>query len=165
MYVFLCKKRPQFFCPISDMGITQSAALFKPAIAPLHSYRILVVDDNENCAKIMMWTMELLGHTVKMAIDGLAAIELAKSFRPEVVLLDIGLPGMNGYEICQAMRKEPVLQNTVFIAQTGWGQQEHRQRTKDAGFDHHLVKPVDMKALETILLKLHEAGVSAELVA
>jgi len=147
------------------MGITQSAALFKPAIAPLHSYRILVVDDNENCAKIMMWTMELLGHTVKMAIDGLAAIELAKSFRPEVVLLDIGLPGMNGYEICQAMRKEPVLQNTVFIAQTGWGQQEHRQRTKDAGFDHHLVKPVDMKALETILLKLHEAGVSAELVA
>jgi len=162
MYVFLRKKCPHYFYPISPMGIAQSAALFKPTIVPMHSYRILVVDDNENCAKIMMWTMEILGHTVKMATDGLAAIELAKSFRPDVVLLDIGLPEMNSYEICQAMKKEPILKNTVFIAQTGWGQKEHRERTREAGFDHHLVKPVDMKALAAILLELGKAGVSAE---
>ena len=142
------------------MGMTQSSALSVHAMEGMPSYRILVVDDNENCAKIMMWTLEIFGHTVKMAATGSAAIELAKSFCPDVVLLDIGLPGMNGYEICQAMQKEPALQNTVFIAQTGWGQQEHKERTKNAGFDHHLVKPVDMNALAKILLDLHKTGIS-----
>jgi len=143
----------------------QSAVLLEPTSENLNGYRILVIDDNENCAKIMMWTMEIFGHTVEMATDGPTAIELAKSFRPNVVLLDIGLPEMNGYEICQAMKKEPALQNTVFIAQTGWGQQEHRERTKEAGFDHHLVKPVDMKALTNILHELDKAHVLVELVA
>lgn len=117
-------------------------------------HRILVVDDNENCAKVMMWTLEALGHTVQMALNGQDAIELAKSFHPNVVFLDIGLPGMNGYEICQAMRKEPVLQNTVFIAQTGWGEKEHIKRSKEAGFIYHLVKPVDIGMLKKILFKL-----------
>ena len=115
-------------------------------------YRILVVDDNENCAKVLMWTMEMLGHTVKMAVDGKAAIALAQLFHPEIVLLDIGMPGMNGYEICQAMRNEPALQNTVFIALTGWGEREHHERSKEAGFDYHLVKPLDIEALKDILL-------------
>ena len=102
----------------------------------------------------MMWTVEMLGHSVKMATDGPAAIALAKSFLPDVVLLDIGLPGMNGYDICQAMRREPALRHTVFVAQTGWGQKEHRERSKAAGFDHHLVKPVDIGTLKNILLSL-----------
>ena len=72
---------------------------------------------------------------------------------------DIGLPGMNGYEICQALRKEPALQDAVFIAQTGWGQKEHRERTKEAGFDYHLVKPVDMRALKNIFLILDDQSV------
>jgi len=123
------------------------------------NYRILVVDDNENCAITMLLTMEMLGHTAQMALDGPSAIALAKSFQPDIVLLDIGLPGMNGYEICQAMRKEPVLQNTIFIAQTGWGQKEHRERSKEAGFDYHLVKPIDIKALKNILLVLDKSKV------
>ena len=147
------------------MGITHLATLLNssPTTDNLHSYRILVVDDNENCAKVMMWTMEMLGHTAQMATDGQIAIELAKSFRPHVVLLDIGLPQMNGYEICQRMRNEPVLKDTVFVAQTGWGQKEHRERSKEAGFDHHLVKPIDMKALENILLELDKTGFQPEL--
>lgn len=108
----------------------------------------------------MMWTMQMLGHTAQYALDGPAAIGQAISFRPDIVLLDIGLPGMNGYDICRAMRKEPVLRNTVFIAQTGWGQKEHRERSKEAGFDYHLVKPIDLEALKTILASLkNTAGI------
>ena len=124
---------------------------------PLHTHRILVVDDNEACAKTMMWTMELLGHTAVVAFDGKSAIALAKTFRPYVVLLDIGLPGMNGYEICQAMQQEPLLKNTVFIAQTGWGQKEHKQHAKEAGFHHHLVKPINIDMLKHILTQMDEA--------
>jgi len=136
------------------MGMTQAVILpneesrgEKP-----HHYRILVVDDNENCAKVMMWTLEMMGHTLQMALDGPTAIGLAKSFHPEIVILDIGIPGMNGYEICQTMRMEPVLINTTFIALTGWGEKEHMKRSKEAGFDYHLVKPLDMEALKNILL-------------
>lgn len=116
-----------------------------------HIYRLLVVDDNENCAKVIMWGLEALGHTAQMATDGQTAIALAKSFIPDAVLLDIGLPGMNGYEICQAMRKEPSLSHTVFIAQTGWSLKEHKERSLKAGFDYHLVKPVDIEALKKLL--------------
>lgn len=138
------------------MGTTQAAILLdeESTREKLHHYRILVVDDDKSCAKTTMWLLESLGHTVQMALDGRTAIELAKSFHPDVVLLDIGLPGMNGYVICKAMRKEPVLRNTVFIAQTGWGQKEHQERSKEAGFDYHLVKPVDIEALKNILLIL-----------
>jgi len=125
-------------------------------------YRILIVDDNESCAITMKLTMEILGHTAQMAIDGPSAIELAKMFQPEIVLLDIGLPGMNGYEICQAMRKEPSLQDTIFIAQTGWGQKEHRKRSKEAGFNYHLVKPIDIQALKNILLVLGKSKILGE---
>ena len=124
----------------------ENSAVEKP-----HVLRILVVDDNEFCAKVMMWTMELLGHTAQMAFDGPSAIECATSFCPDVIILDIGLPGMNGYEISQAMHKEPLLQHSIFVALTGWGQKEHRERTKEAGFDYHLVKPVDMEVLKTIM--------------
>ena len=136
------------------MGVIQLALPTENKLS--YSYRILVVDDSEACAKTMMWTMESLGHTAQIALDGYTAIETAKNFLPNVVLLDIGLPGMNGYEICQAMRKLPALKNSIFIAQTGWGQKEHRERTKEAGFDYHLVKPVDIKALTNILLMLED---------
>jgi CheY-like chemotaxis protein len=115
---------------------------------------MLVVDDNESCAKVMAWLLESLGHTAQIALDGKTSIELAKSFHPDVVLLDIGLPVMNGYEICTAMRKDPGLQHTLFIAQTGWGRKEHVERSKEAGFDYHLVKPVDIEALKKIFSEL-----------
>lgn len=139
------------------MGNTQAATLpDKESTCEKLHYRILVVDDDKSCAKTTMWLLESLGYTVQMALDGRTAIELAISFHPDVVLLDIGIPGMNGYVICKAMRKEAALRNTIFIAQTGWGQKEHRERSKEAGFDYHLVKPVDIEALKNILLTLDE---------
>jgi CheY-like chemotaxis protein len=110
-----------------------------------------------------MWTLEILGHTVKMALDGPSAIELAKSFHPDIVLCEIGMPEMNGYEVCKAMHREPILQNTTFIALSGWGQKEHRERSKEAGFDYHLVKPLNIEALKNILLLLDkETLISSE---
>jgi len=141
---------------IFGMEKTQAAILpdEKSRLEKPHNYRILIVDDNEPCAKTLMWTLEMLGATAKIALDGPTAIDLAKSFHPEIAILDIGLPGMNGYEICAAMRKEAVLQNTIFVAHTGWGQKEHRERSKEAGFDYHLVKPVNFEALKNILSTL-----------
>lgn len=113
--------------------------------------RMLVVDDNEACAKTMGWTLELMGHEVRLAKDGPDAIKIAKSFHPNLVLLDIGLSGVNGYDVCKHMHELPELKDTVFVAQTGWGQEEHRRHSKEAGFDHHLVKPVSMDDLKIIL--------------
>jgi signal transduction histidine kinase/CheY-like chemotaxis protein len=115
------------------------------------SIRVLVVDDSVDSAKTLGWMIEFAGHDFRLAHDGKSAIEIAKTYRPEVVLLDIGLPGMNGYEVCKTMRSESGLENTIFIAQTGWGQAEHRRRSKEAGFDHHLVKPVDVNALQHLI--------------
>jgi signal transduction histidine kinase/DNA-binding response OmpR family regulator len=120
-------------------------------IGPHKAYRILVVDDNEASAMTTLWAMERFGHEVQTAHDGPSAIELVRSFTPQVVLLDIGLPGMNGYDVCRTLRENAALKNTLFIAQTGWGQPEHRQRSKEAGFHHHLVKPVDQQALQKLL--------------
>lgn len=115
---------------------------------------ILIVDDNEASAKTLGWMMELLEHNVVLAHDGTSAMATAKTFHPDVVLLDIGLPGMNGYEVCSALRQEPGMETTIFIAQTGWGQNEHRQRSKEAGFHYHLVKPVDMDELQRLIESL-----------
>lgn len=119
--------------------------------SPSRRYDILVVDDNNASAQTLMWMLELLGHRVLVAHDGPSGIELATHHVPDVLLLDIGLPGMNGYEVCERMRREPRLSNAVFIAQTGWGQKEHRDRSREAGFDHHLVKPIELNALKAIL--------------
>ncbi len=123
----------------------------KVELAEQAGYKVLVVDDNEASAKTMMWTMELLGHQVKMVHNAYDAIETAKTYEPNIILLDIGLPGMDGYEACKVMHEIPALADSVFIAQTGWGQKEHRERSAVAGFDYHLVKPVEMNALQEIL--------------
>ena len=127
----------------------------------LPHYRVLVIDDNETCARVMMWTLEALGHTGRMAHDGVSAIAIAESFLPDVIFSDIGLPDMNGYDICKAMRNIPALENTLFVAQTGWGQREHMERSQAAGFDHHLVKPVSIDALKEILLIMDERRLAA----
>lgn len=113
--------------------------------------KVLIVDDNEPSAKTLGWTMEILGQQVQTAFTSEAAIPLALSFQPDIIFLDLSLPGMNGYELCKLLRQEPTLQHTLFIAQTGWDQQEHRQRSQEAGFHRHLVKPIDMKALQEVL--------------
>jgi len=111
----------------------------------------MVVDDNFESARTMGWMVEALGHVVCLAHDSASTFEVARGFLPDVVLLDIGLPGMDGYEVCRQMKKLPEMQKTIFIAQTGWGQKEHFQKSQDAGFHHHLVKPVSLQTLESIL--------------
>jgi CheY-like chemotaxis protein len=87
------------------------------------------------------------GHDVRLAYDGVNAIDLAKAFKPEAVVLDIGLPRMNGYDVARAIRQMPGLVNVNIIAATGYGQLEDRQRARDAGFDHYLVKPIELDVL------------------
>jgi CheY-like chemotaxis protein len=113
-----------------------------------------LADDNETFAETFGQMLEYLGHDVQVAHDGISAVSLAFSFLPEVVLLDIGLPGLNGYEVCKKIRAADKLKNSVLIAQTGYSQPEHHERSKEAGFDHHLVKPVKISNLEALLMSL-----------
>jgi CheY-like chemotaxis protein len=113
--------------------------------------RILVVDDARVQAKSLCMLLELMGFEVRMAHDGPSALALAQEFCPEVALIDIGLPRMNGYEVAQRMRQLPQLGDIVLIAQTGWGRDEDRDQSRQAGFNYHLTKPIDHELLEKIL--------------
>jgi PAS domain S-box-containing protein len=116
--------------------------------------RVLVVDDSRDAADSLKMLLKLLGADVHSANDGLAALEALETYRPAIVLLDIGMPGMDGYEVARRMRQLSIGQEATLIALTGWGQEEDRRRSKEAGFDHHLVKPVDMGALQALLAAL-----------
>jgi signal transduction histidine kinase len=109
--------------------------------------RCLIVEDNADAARMLECALTLQGHDVRLAFDGLNAIDLAKAFKPEAVVLDIGLPRMNGYDVARAIRQTPGLVNVNIIAATGYGQLEDRQRARDAGFDHYLVKPIELDVL------------------
>ncbi len=113
--------------------------------------RILVVDDNVDGAESLALLLELQGHQVRTAHDGIAAIDAISKFQPQVVLLDLGLPGMNGYEVARRVRSQPEFTDLVLAAVTGYGQDEDRHRSHEAGFNHHFVKPVDPKDLEAML--------------
>ena len=113
--------------------------------------KVLVVEDNVDSAKMMSFMLELCGHQVRMAHDGAEALEAARAFGPQAVLCDIGLPGMNGYEVAARLRQQPDFQRTPLIALTGYGEEEARRRSKEAGFDYHLVKPVEPDALGALL--------------
>ncbi|HWM90126.1 MAG TPA: ATP-binding protein [Thermoanaerobaculia bacterium] len=117
--------------------------------AGLSKSRILVVDDNRDAAESLAMLLQMWGHEVYLAYDGLDAVEAAAEFQPDVVLLDIGLPKMNGYEAAHRIRQAK--QDVVLIALTGWGQDEDRRRSREAGFDHHLTKPVEFEALQNML--------------
>jgi CheY-like chemotaxis protein len=116
--------------------------------------RILVVDDNQDSADSLGMLMKLLGNDVRIVNDGLAAVAVANEFEPRVVLLDIGLPTLNGYEAARKFRKQPWGAKAVLVAVTGWGEAVDRQKSKKAGFDHHLVKPVEPDVLTTLLASL-----------
>jgi signal transduction histidine kinase/CheY-like chemotaxis protein len=117
-------------------------------------HRLLVVDDNRDAATSLAMLLRLEGHEVQTAHDGMSALELAKSYGPELILLDIGMPGMDGYEVARRIRQQPKLENVVLAALTGWGQEGDRQRTAEAGFDHHLVKPVEPAVLQKLVAQL-----------
>lgn len=113
--------------------------------------RILVADDNQDAASTLSMLLEVLGHTVACVYDGRAAVQAAREFQPDVALLDIGMPRLNGYETCRQLRGLPGGAGLHLVAITGWGQPEDRRLSDQAGFDHHLVKPVDTDALEDLL--------------
>jgi CheY-like chemotaxis protein len=117
-------------------------------------HRLLVVDDNQDAGNSLAMLLRLQGHEVRVAYSGVAALEMTQDYRPDVVILDIGMPGMDGYEVARRLRQRPGLEKVVLAALTGWGQQQDRRRTAEAGFNHHLVKPPDPKALEELLASL-----------
>jgi PAS domain S-box-containing protein len=113
--------------------------------------RILVVDDNADAVNSLAMVLRRMGHDIHTAQDGLEAVHAAATFRPEVILLDIGLPKMNGYDVAQQIRQQPWDKKVAIIAVSGWGQEEDKRRALEAGFDHHLTKPVDPAALSRLL--------------
>jgi PAS domain S-box-containing protein len=124
----------------------------RPADALPPRHRILIVDDNPDAANSLARLLTRLWHQdVQVAHDGPAALAAAQAFRPDVILLDIGMPGMDGYEVAQRLRRQPEFATTLLVALTGWGQEEDRRRSQDAGIDHHLVKPADPEILREML--------------
>lgn len=114
-------------------------------------HKVLVVDDNKAAADMLSKVVKMLGNTVETAEDGQQAIEVAQRFQPEIILMDLGMPKMNGYEAARYIRQQEWGKDILLIALTGWGQQDDRDRTKDAGFDHHLVKPAEPSELQRLI--------------
>jgi CheY-like chemotaxis protein len=152
-------------------GETQMAIISMPTVvtqiqsgklrADAPRRRILIADDNRDSADSMGMILRATGHEVEVVYDGLEAVSAARRMRPEVMVLDIGMPGMNGYDVAQAVRREPWSADTAIIALTGWGQDTDRQRSKDAGIDMHLVKPVEFDRLEAAVLHQRQGRVAA----
>jgi CheY-like chemotaxis protein len=120
----------------------------------LPARRILVADDNADAAESLAQILQLMGNEVLTVVDGVEAVERAPVFAPDIVMLDIGMPRMNGYEACRCLRGQEACSTAVIIAVTGWGQDEDRAKAREAGFDLHLTKPVDPLAVEALLAAL-----------
>ncbi|HEY8188081.1 MAG TPA: PAS domain S-box protein [Pyrinomonadaceae bacterium] len=118
---------------------------------PKHTLRVLVVDDNRDSADMLVMLLQIFGHEAQAAYSGQTALEAAVEYQPDVVLLDIGLPDMNGHEVAEHLRQQPQTKDIRLIAITGYGQDSDRQRSKEAGFDRHLVKPVNPQELQELL--------------
>lgn len=124
---------------------------------PLDSRRILIVDDNPDSADSLGILLGIRGATVEVVHDAAAALQLLQGFNPAVVLLDLGMPGMDGFELAVRIRQQPQFKDVVLVAQTGWGTQEYRRRSRDVGIDHHLVKPVEFESLVSLLADVRRA--------
>ncbi len=135
---------------MADVNIDTAPAV---TTTPQH-FRILVVDDNHDSALSLAMMLSIMGHETRTAHDGESAVATAESFLPDVVLLDIGLPKLNGYEVAQRIRQNAWGQSMFLIAVTGWGQEEDRQRSSEVGLNVHMVKPVEPAALERLLSEL-----------
>lgn len=127
--------------PATTSVVAESGLLVGP------SRRVLIVDDNEDAARTLASLLGAYGHEAHVAFTGASAIEMAVSLTPDVVVLDIGLPDMDGVEVARRLREDSKTQGAILVAVTGWGQEDDRRRTAEAGVDRHLVKPVDPRAL------------------
>lgn len=140
--------------PMADINASSTSAVTN---AP-RRFRILVVDDNHDSALSLAMMLSILGHDTRTAHDGESAVESAQSFLPDVVLLDIGLPKLNGYEVAQRIREQSWGASMFLIAVTGWGQEEDRQRSSEVGLNVHMVKPIEPSVLEKLLADLARDG-------
>jgi CheY-like chemotaxis protein len=122
----------------------------KAPLPPVPPRRVLVIDDNQDAANALRLLLETDGHEVKVANDGMSGLALARAYRPDYLLLDIGLPRLSGYDIAASVRADPALKSTVIVAITGYGQLHDRMRTAAVGFDHHLTKPVEFSSLQQL---------------
>jgi signal transduction histidine kinase/ActR/RegA family two-component response regulator len=118
------------------------------------AFRVLVVDDNVDAAESLAALLQLEGHDTRIAHDGDSALRIAAEFHPRVVFLDIGMPGKDGYQVARELRTQDATRDAVLVALTGWGAQEDRARSRDAGFDHHLTKPAGLAAVESVLAQI-----------
>ncbi len=143
----------------SETHAPSKPGMYTPLSSPKHAgRRILVVDDNVDAAVSVVKLLKLWGHDVQTAFSGPEALEMAPKFRPQIVLLDIGMPGMSGYEVARQLRAQPEFQSLVITALTGYGQAEDRRRSQEAGFNHHLTKPPDPFALAALLTSPESFG-------
>ena len=146
--------------PLMLTALPASLALPSPALETAQpttkGCRVLVVDDNVDATQSLAKLLELTGHEVRLAYDGPSALAAAIDYRPDVVLLDIGLPGLSGFEVAEQIRQQAALRHIVLVALTGYGQDTDRQLSHDAGFDYHLVKPARFSEIEKILLRVSE---------
>jgi CheY-like chemotaxis protein len=135
------------------MSTASGAAAPPPAEVPrprAERRRVLVAEDIPDAAEMLRLMLELMGHEVRVATDGLQAVEIARQFHPEIALLDIGMPRMDGYEAARHIRAA-LGTDVTLVALTGWGQDQDRQRAREAGFDHHLTKPAEPETLERLI--------------
>jgi CheY-like chemotaxis protein len=135
--------------PLSPSPPEQADAA-QASVQPINR-RILVVDDNRDAADSLAALLGLAGATVEVAYDGPQALQVAERFRPEVAVLDLGMPGMSGLDLARRMRDGEQIDDCTLIALTGWGQASDRELTRMAGFSHHLTKPVDFEAMQSLL--------------
>src|SRR5262249_14816790 len=136
---------------VDEPARSSTASTSETVPATLLSYRVLVVDDNVDAADSLALLLKLAGQQVQVAYDGPTALQIAEAFQPQLALLDIGMPVMDGYEVVRRLRTQVGSQPALVVALTGWGQEEDRRRSLAAGFDQHLVKPVEMNALHEVL--------------
>ncbi len=137
--------------PILDAASIGATSQSDNGLSVAAKRRILVVDDNRDSATTLGMMLKLMGNDTRTVHDGMAAVEAAEEFRPDMILLDIGLPKLNGYDACRRIREKAWSKGMVIVALTGWGQDEDRRRSQEAGFDHHLVKPVEIATLDALL--------------
>jgi CheY-like chemotaxis protein len=137
--------------PLAAAPMASAVPLSPQAPHEVVRKRIIVVDDNDDQVQSLAMLLTMMGHTVKIATSGHEAIEKAIEFRPDVMLIDLGMPGMEGDEVARRLRARPETEHVFLVAQTGWGGDTDRLRSKEAGFDDHLVKPVTMVRLEQVL--------------
>jgi CheY-like chemotaxis protein len=138
--------------PIAAVPYAEAVASEPPTVATTRQLRVLIVEDNPDAAEMLNTAVALLGHTTRLAHDGVTGLAIASQFAPDLILLDIGLPAMNGYTVARTLRERPEFNHVHLAAVTGWGQEEDRRKAKEAGFDSHFTKPLSPDALEQLLV-------------